>query len=213
MDDVLVALDAPRNQDQARCHHHFAETFERLGPDDGVGHTCFVLDGHEHHALGAARPLTHEHNAGHTHERTIFQAPHVAARGDALRFELVAQKTHGMGFERQPQRLVVVDDVLGERHGGERDGGLGSGFLCCVPGKERQWRCVGERLYLPQGLTPVEAHRAERISRGELFKRRHSQARPHPEIVDGRKLRRGSRGDEFFDFVFLQTIDLAETQA
>ena len=63
VDDVAVgiALDDAVHRHQPRAHDDLALRVEHVGPDDEVGDPGLVLDGDEHHALGAARPLADQH--------------------------------------------------------------------------------------------------------------------------------------------------------
>ena len=63
VDHLALSLDASAHGDHAGAHHDAAEFLEHLRPDHQVGDPGLVLQGDEHHALGAAGPLPNEDEA------------------------------------------------------------------------------------------------------------------------------------------------------
>ena len=59
-----TALDIALDQNEPRAHHLLAEMLHHLRPHHDIGDAGFVLQRHEHDALGAARTLPHQHHAG-----------------------------------------------------------------------------------------------------------------------------------------------------
>ena len=111
-----MALDAAGDVDEPCAHHDLAKAFERLGPDDEIGDAGFVLDGHEDDALGGARPLAHQHDAGDRDAAAVLDSLQLGAGAHPLGAQAFPQEAHRMGFEGQPGRLVIGDDMLGEGH-------------------------------------------------------------------------------------------------
>src|SRR5258708_16195980 len=64
MDDAFLALQAPPAIEQGGAERGPAEAFERRGPDDQIGDAGLVLDRDEDDAVGAARALPDQHEAG-----------------------------------------------------------------------------------------------------------------------------------------------------
>ena len=64
MDDALLVLQLTGDADQPRAEHDRAKGLECLRPDDGVGDAGLVFQRHEDDAVGAARPLADEDDAG-----------------------------------------------------------------------------------------------------------------------------------------------------
>ena len=59
-----LRLHAAADRHIARAEHDGPHALEHFRPHDDVGDRAFVLDGHEHHALGRARPLPAGDQAG-----------------------------------------------------------------------------------------------------------------------------------------------------
>ena len=188
MNDALVPLDAAADQDQPGGHDDGTITLERFRPDHRVGDAGFVLDRHEHDALGRARPLADENDARDRDEGAVAQLRKVGAGVHAFGRETRTQELHRVGLQREPQGLIVADDMLGERHRWQLHGGLGAGVARLAPGKERQWRGVRQRLHLPEGLAPVEPHGAESVGGGEPLER------VEPDAGAGVRCSKGGKG-------------------
>ena len=138
VNDVLVALDASVDDDQARAHHDLAESLQRLGPDHRVGDAGLVLDGHEHHALGRAGALAHQHDAGDRHVGAVLGLRSSWQARTRRALNRSRRKLMGWALSESLQRLVVVDDVLRQRHRRQRDRGLDSRLARLAPGEQRQ---------------------------------------------------------------------------
>ena len=63
VDHLALSLDASAHGDHAGAHHDAAKLLEHLRPDHQVGDAGLVLQGDEHHALGAAGPLPNKDEA------------------------------------------------------------------------------------------------------------------------------------------------------
>ena len=124
VDDALFRLHAAGDRHIARAQHHRPHTLEHFRPDDRVGDRALVLDGHEHHALGRARPLPAGDQAGNRHARVVVRAAQRLVTQDAARVEIGAQELRRMRAQRQAQETVVVHDFLAQRHGGQGDFGF-----------------------------------------------------------------------------------------
>src|SRR5262249_32998206 len=98
MNDVLMPLDAAVHDDETRAHHHFAHPLEHLRPDHRIGDAGLVLDGHEHHACGGARPLAHQHHASDAHPCAVACSFEIGAREDAFADDVRAEEAHRVGF-------------------------------------------------------------------------------------------------------------------
>ena len=113
---IGVTLDDAVDRHQPRAHHDLALLPEHVGPDDEVGDPGLVLERDEDDALGASRPLADQHQAGNRQALAIadrFQP----VGGDEFRLRIMlAQEGHRMRLQRQPDGLVIVHDMLGERH-------------------------------------------------------------------------------------------------
>jgi hypothetical protein len=87
-----------------------------------------------------------------------------------------AQEAHGVGFERKFDGLIIVYNMLGERHFGKGDGG----FCALIPlvSKSKQWQrfCFGEGFHLPKGGPAIKTKGAEAISLCQFFKRGDGEA-------------------------------------
>ena len=65
VDDEALALDPAAHLQELRRHDDAAVPLEHLGPDHDVDDAGLVLEREEDHALGGARALPHQHEAGH----------------------------------------------------------------------------------------------------------------------------------------------------
>ena len=79
-----AGLDVPLDQDQARAHHLLAEHFHHPRPHHDIGNAGLVLQRHEHHALGAARALAHQHHTGATDTTLVIGMIDLAAGDHAF---------------------------------------------------------------------------------------------------------------------------------
>ena len=120
MNDVLVTLDAAMHHDEPRTHHDFAFPLHHLGPDHRIGDTSLVLQRHEHHALGRAGALAHQHHAANADSGAVAALLKMSTRDNARGGEARAQEAHGVGFEREAKRAVVVHHMLRQGHDGKR---------------------------------------------------------------------------------------------
>ena len=89
-----AALDITLDQDQPRAHHLLAVLLHDLRPHHDVGDAGLVLQRHEHHALGAARPLPHQHHAGAADAALVVAMADVLAGHDAFFRKHRSQKFH-----------------------------------------------------------------------------------------------------------------------
>ena len=156
MQDAVLFLHLAADDDEAGAHHHLAVFLQRGRPDDDVGDPGLVLDRHEDDALGGARPLAHQDDASDRGAALVGDPAEIGASGNAPALQHKAEEAHGVRFQRQAQRPVVGNHVLGQGHGGQ-DGGL----LAAVfggPGrlKQRQRGLARKRPCLPLRLAAVE---------------------------------------------------------
>ncbi len=138
VDDADSDCTTAGDRDIARAQHHRAHALEHLRPDDDIGDRAFVLDGHEHHALGRARPLPAGDQAGNAHALAGGDASATprCARCSA-RGKIGAQELRRMRAQRQPQEAVVVDHFLAQRHGGQMHVCFSRDVHCVLPPPER----------------------------------------------------------------------------
>ena len=64
VNDQALALQLAAGPQQARAHDDRPERLKHFRPDDDVGDAGFILQGGEDDALGAARALAHQYQAG-----------------------------------------------------------------------------------------------------------------------------------------------------
>ncbi|MNN75077.1 hypothetical protein D3C81_1913470 [compost metagenome] len=70
-DPFGAALDVAFDMDQPCAHHFAAKRLHDLRPDDNIGDAGFILNGEEHHALGAGGALAHGDDARHFHAASV----------------------------------------------------------------------------------------------------------------------------------------------
>ena len=96
---IGVALDDAVHRHQPRAHHDLALLLEHVGPDDEVGDPGFVLEGDEHHALGAARPLADQHQPGDRQALAVADRLQLVGGDELLRRIMLAQEAHRMRLQ------------------------------------------------------------------------------------------------------------------
>lgn len=67
--------------------------------------------------------------------------------------EAVAEEPHRVRFQRQAGRHVVLDDMLGERHGGEHDFRLGEKLVAQMRREQRQRALRGDRSFIVRSFS------------------------------------------------------------
>jgi hypothetical protein len=70
---------------QYRGHHRAAKFLEHLWPHDEIGDAGLVFERNEHDALGRARPLAHQHQAGGFEPAAVARLHRIHASDDATR--------------------------------------------------------------------------------------------------------------------------------
>src|SRR4029077_12658713 len=95
--------------------------FERIGPDDQIGDSGLVLDRDKDDAVGAARALPDQDEAGDRRAvlgrlLLIWKGGEIAGGDETFLREFGAQEGERMALYRQPQGRVILDDMLAERH-------------------------------------------------------------------------------------------------
>ena len=98
MKNILRALHLAADPQQAAGHDHLSEALHDLGPDDHIDDTGLVLNGHEHHTLGGARPLAHQHQTRGLDAPAILGRCHFDGREQPPSPEILSEKGHRMGF-------------------------------------------------------------------------------------------------------------------
>src|SRR4029079_12777808 len=91
---VLIALNHAANRHQPRAHHDLALFLEHGGPDDEVGDSSLILDGHEDHALGAAGPLPDQHQPGDCDALPVAHLLEPVGRDEAAAGIMLAKEAH-----------------------------------------------------------------------------------------------------------------------
>ncbi|MBP1844354.1 hypothetical protein J2046_002613 [Rhizobium petrolearium] len=79
----------------AGAEKNAARLLEELWPDHDIGDANLVLDRHEDEPLGRARHLPHQNQAGRRQLLAVSRPRRVAAGGDPLPGEIVAQEAQG----------------------------------------------------------------------------------------------------------------------
>lgn len=64
VDHLSLSPDPAIDSEHTGAQHDAAVLLDGLCPDNDIGDPGVVLDGDEHAALGRARPLANEHEAG-----------------------------------------------------------------------------------------------------------------------------------------------------
>jgi hypothetical protein len=64
MSDIVGALDAAPDQQEAGCHHGGAVALEHVRPDNQVGDAGLIFERDEADAAGRPGPLAHQHDTG-----------------------------------------------------------------------------------------------------------------------------------------------------
>ena len=85
--------------------------FRQPGPDDDVGVTGFILQGHENDA-GAARVLTADHDTGGARHAPVRQRAHGRGGKPLQAIKPRTQQRQGMTAQGQPDTGVVGNDVF-----------------------------------------------------------------------------------------------------
>src|SRR5687767_15188387 len=101
MNDVVMALNAAANQQEAGTHDGGTIGFERLGPDHEITNAEFVFEGNEHNSLGAAGALAHQHYAGNRDGFAIGGLFEPRMIDDTLSIAHLTKETHRMGLQRK----------------------------------------------------------------------------------------------------------------
>ncbi len=111
-------LNLPFRQQQARAHHFLAVQLEQPFPDHDIADTGFVRQGDEDRgALAGA--LAHQHHAGAANGCAILQIADAFAGDDAFFIEALPQELCGIAFQRQPDGLVIGEDMFRQGHRGQ----------------------------------------------------------------------------------------------
>ena len=92
MHDLASALDPAPHEHQAPAEDRPAVSLQHVGPDDDVHRPGLVLQRHEDHAPGAARPLAHQHETGGCGLLAVVGAGQCVGRERAPCREPVAQE-------------------------------------------------------------------------------------------------------------------------
>ena len=124
MDHAGRVLQLSGHADQPGAEHDRAISFEHRRPHDGIGNGGLVFQRHEDDALGGARPLPHQHQAGDGDASARSHAGELLVAHDAAPVELAAQERHRMRLQRQMQMPIVLDHLLAEPHRRQRGIGL-----------------------------------------------------------------------------------------
>ena len=117
-----------------------------------------------------------------------------------------------MRFQRQPRHLVIGDDMLGVRHRRQRGIGLLAKLAGAGCGEQRQRR-RRRAAHFPQGIPPVERHRAEGIGVGEQPERALRDVGAARKLFDRGEVARHARRHDGVGPFLAETGDLAETEA
>src|SRR5205085_8803072 len=120
MDGASLALQAAAAMEQGRAERGAAGAFERRGPDNQLGDAGLVLERDEDDAVGAARALPDQDEAGDRDMTIDGQGGEVAGGDEAFLREFGAEKGERVAFYRQAQGRVILDDMLAERHLGQQ---------------------------------------------------------------------------------------------
>ena len=125
------------------------------------------------------------------------------------------EKTHRMGFQRQPQRLIVRDHMLRERHRRQLNLRSRPARMRPGPGKQRQRSARFQRPRLPQRLAPVEAERTQTVGGGNSFDRAAPDAGRPLQVHNIKRFictRPGARVHNALRFPVVKPIDLPQSE-
>jgi hypothetical protein len=101
-----------------------AVLFVELGPDHQIGDAGLVFQGDKHHALGRARFLADQDDAGDADELQVPGGSGQSAGLVALTRQLRAQEGQGVVPQRKADVAIVLDHLAAGGHRLERDLGL-----------------------------------------------------------------------------------------
>ncbi|HMR31505.1 MAG TPA: UvrD-helicase domain-containing protein [Geminicoccaceae bacterium] len=159
---------------------------EQRRPDDEVGHPGLVLEGDEQHALGRARHLPHQHQAGDAGGAAVGHEVGLGAAPVALGSQLGTQEGHRVLPQRQPEMAIVLDDLAALGHRRQDRGRLvcprQQGALALICGQEQRQRRVTQRLHRPQGLAAAQAQGMEGVGLGQAGEARCRHAGAAPQL-------------------------------
>ena len=97
---------------------------EQVGPDHEVGDVGLVLQRDEHDALGRARLLADQHQAGKIDPATVLHRAKIRAQHYLAQAQLVAEERQRMRAQRQADRAVILHYLGALAHRRERYGRL-----------------------------------------------------------------------------------------
>ena len=120
VDDFALTLNTTTDRDHAGGKDHAAIFIAHLGPDDEIGDAGLILQGDEHDALGAARPLADEHEAGGFEPPPIAGLHGLGAGDDTARRQVGAKEGDGMLAQRQADMAVILHHLAPGGHVSER---------------------------------------------------------------------------------------------
>ena len=116
VDHIFIGLNDSAHGHQPSTHDDLALLVEHVGPDDEVGDCGFILDGDEYHAFGAAGPLPDQHQADDGNALTIPDISKLIRSSETLACIMLTKEVHRVRLQAEADRLIVVHDMLGERH-------------------------------------------------------------------------------------------------
>ncbi len=210
MDHLPLALQPAGNAHHPGGQDLAAEGLELRRPDDDVGGAGLVLQGDEDDALGGARPLAHQHQAGDRDAPPVLRLQELLRRQVAA--HLRAQQRHRMRPQREPQRPVVGDHRLAIAHRRQDDRRFFAAFRLPRRIEQRQRRRAADGLDRPQRRAPAQPHRAEGVGLGQpgQRRRRHAGAAPDRQRLC---IEVAARGRDPFGIILAETLDLAQAEA
>ena len=133
-----------------------------------------VLERHEDDALGGARPLAHQHQAGDRDALAGLDRPQRVGAQDAARRQARAHERGRMRLQGQRQAPVILHHMGAERHRRQSRVRLGFARRAAAANSGRSsWSPTRSRPRTAhKACAPVEAERAEGVGVGEFFQRR-----------------------------------------
>src|SRR6185437_8609626 len=124
MNDARFLLQYSMHCDVARAQNNGPEALERLWPDNNIGNSGFILDGHEDDAICRSRPLPDGHEAGHGNTLARAARAQLLIGNDLSARKVAAEKRGRVRAQRELQSAIILYDLFAKAHLRQSDSGL-----------------------------------------------------------------------------------------